>query len=423
MQRTFYKSAPLLRRLLVFALFACLCLPAFVSAQTDPEPTMTDTTIPVVPDSEMVIVAPPTSVIAEDVKYDDGNVLKLTWVPSVDDVPEIGSVTGYKVYRSVGDGEFKMVAELLPGSNSYLDRKVSRDSTYRYQVTAISENFESDGTTTQGISPKREWLDFDRAYLFLIALVFSAAVITFVELAKRGRDLYIRKISGLEAIDEAVGRATEMGRPVLFIPGIHDMDDVQTLAALTILGRVARTIADYDTRIYMPVSRSLVMTAGRETIKAAYMAAGRPDAYIDDMVSYVTDEQFGYVAAVDGVMVRERPATIFLLGAFFAESLILAETGNSVGAIQIAGTARPAQLPFFIAACDFTLIGEELFAASAYLSGEPRQLGSLKGQDVGKGIAMIIIIVGVVAATLATAFEVEIAQDVYDFLRKVFSSN
>ena len=57
------------------------------------------------------------------------------------------------------------------------------------------------------------------------------------------------------------------------------------------------------------------------------------------------------------------------MGAFYAESLILAETGNSVGAIQIAGTAMPTQLPFFVAACDFTLIGEEFFAASAYLVG------------------------------------------------------
>jgi hypothetical protein len=107
----------------------------------------------------------------------------------------------------------------------------------------------------------------------------------------------VRKIAGLEAVDEAIGRATEMGRPILFIPGIHDMDDVQTLAALTILGRVAEQIATYDIKIRMPVARSLVMTAARETIKAGYQAAGRPDAYSDDMVNYVTDEQFGYVAA------------------------------------------------------------------------------------------------------------------------------
>jgi hypothetical protein len=122
-------------------------------------------------------------------------------------------------------------------------------------------------------------------------------------------------------------------------------------------------------------------------------------------------------------MVREKPATVFLLGAFFAESLILAETGNSIGAIQIAGTARPAQLPFFIAACDFTLIGEELFAASAYLSGEPRMLGSLKGQDVGKAIAMITILLGVMAVTLSEAWDVGIMTDLHAWLVKVFSSS
>jgi hypothetical protein len=230
-------------------------------------------------------------------------------------------------------------------------------------------------------------------------IIISAAIIFYVETAKRGKKLFVRKIAGLEAIDEAVGRATEMGRPVLFIPGISDMDDVQTLAALTILGRVSRTIADYDSKIFMPVSRSLVMTAARETIKTSYQAAGRPDAYSDDMVNYVTDEQFGYVAAVDGLMVREKPATVFLLGAFFAESLILAETGNSIGAIQIAGTAMPSQLPFFVAACDYTLIGEELFAASAYLSREPKLLGSLKGQDIGKGVVLAAILLGVLLET------------------------
>lgn len=237
-----------------------------------------------------------------------------------------------------------------------------------------------------------------------MALVIGGAVIFFIETAKRGKKLFVRKIAGLEAIDEAIGRATEMGRPILYIPGIQDMDDVQTLAGITILSRVSRVVADYDTKILMPVSRSLVMTAARETIKASYMAAGHPDAYSDQMVNYITDDQFGYVSAVNGIMVREKPATCFYLGAFFAESLIMAETGNAIGAIQIAGTAMPAQLPFFIAACDFTLIGEELFAASAYLSEDPKQLGSLKGQDVGKVVAMIAIISGAAAATGVAMF-------------------
>jgi hypothetical protein len=147
----------------------------------------------------------------------------------------------------------------------------------------------------------------------------------------------------------------------------------------------------------VPVARSLVMSTGRETVREAFLAAGRPDLYTDDLVHYITDEQFGYVAAVDGYMVREKPAACFYLGAFYAESLVLAETGNSIGAIQVAGTAMPTQLPFFVAACDYTLIGEELFAASAYLSKDARTIGSLRGQDIGKLIAMTGIVVGVVA--------------------------
>jgi hypothetical protein len=192
---------------------------------------------------------------------------------------------------------------------------------------------------------------------------------------------------------------------------------------VTILGYVARTIAEYDTKIEVPTSRSIVMSTARETIKAAYIAAGRPDSYSDDSVHYVTDEQFGYVAAVDGIMVRDKPATCFYMGAFFAESLIMAETGNSIGAIQIAGTAMPAQLPFFVAACDYTLIGEELFAASAYLSNEPKQLGSLKGQDVGKSIAMLAIVTGVILLTLHQVTRVEWFLNAGNWFKDLFLLN
>jgi hypothetical protein len=374
-------------------------------------------------DTAVVSVAPVTSLIASDYKYDNGSHLQLEWIPSIDARVPGGPVKAYRIYRATVGGEPALIGETPSDVGKFVDDAVRRDSTYVYYVTAVSSSgHEFASARTQPISPSREWIDFDKKWLFLIALIVGGSVIFFIETARRGKKLFVRKIAGLEAVDDAVGRATEMGRAILFIPGILDMDDVQTLAGLTILGRVARTIADYDTKIYMPVSRSLVMTAGRETIKAAYQAAGRPDKYTDDMVTYVTDEQFGYVAAVDGVMVREKPATVFLLGAFFAESLILAETGNSIGAIQIAGTARPAQLPFFIAACDFTLIGEELFAASAYLSDEPKALGSLKGQDVGKALAMVAILIGVAAVTIGMAWHSDVMMDVANFLTQVFST-
>ena len=160
------------------------------------------------------------------------------------------------------------------------------------------------------------------------------------------------------------------------------------------------------------------MTTARETVQAAYLTAGRPDAYNEDEIYYVTDEQFGYVAYLSGIMVREKPAACFYLGAFYAESLILAETGNAIGAIQVAGTAMPAQLPFFVAACDYTLIGEEFFAASAYLTGSPEELGSLKGQDMGKVLAGILMVIGIAAATLASVTDWGWVEDFTFFIKE-----
>ncbi len=186
---------------------------------------------------------------------------------------------------------------------------------------------------------------------------------------------------------------------------------------MTILSHVSKTAAEYDAKVEVPTSKSLVMTTARETVQAAFLAAGRPDAYNQDLIYYVTDEQFGYVAYLQGMMVREKPAACFYMGAFFAESLILAETGNSIGAIQIAGTAMPAQLPLFVAACDYTLIGEEFFAASAYLSGSPEELGSLKGQDVGKVLVAIVLIIGVVLATLGAMLDSSLLNWMVEFLK------
>ena len=110
-------------------------------------------------------------------------------------------------------------------------------------------------------------------------------------------------------------------------------------------------------------------------------------------------EQFSYAAAVEGIMVRDKPAAHIMMGYFYAESLLLAETGSQTGAIQIAGTDAYTQLPFFVTTCDYTLMGEELYAASAYLSKEPRLLGSLKGQDLGKAALILLLVVGTVLAS------------------------
>ena len=231
---------------------------------------------------------------------------------------------------------------------------------------------------------------------FAAIILVSITIYYYIDRARSGEEIYLRTIPGLKALEEAVGRATEMGKSVLFVPGISDMDQVETITGLNLLGHVAEHRAKYETSLNVPVSKSIVMEAGRDICKESYLKAGRPDLYSDDMVHYISDEQFAYAAGVNGIMEREKPAACFYLGKFYAESLMLAETGNSIGAIQIAGTGSPSQIPFFVTACDYTLIGEEFFTASAYLSNKPELLGSIKGQDIVKLLVMITMVLTLV---------------------------
>jgi len=242
------------------------------------------------------------------------------------------------------------------------------------------------------------WFDPARVNLLVGLAVFVAFLVINIQRAHRGSDMFIRPLAGLKAIDEAIGRATEMGRRVLYLPGLGDMSEVGTLASIAILSRVARRTAemgcDLDVPGYDPVASTIMEGAARQ----AYIEAGRGDAYRPGTVHYVSAQQFAYVAAVTGVMLRERPAANIYMGSFYAESLFLAETGNLTGAIQIAGCDQVTQLPFFVCACDYTLLGEELFAAGAFLGREPVQLATIAAQDWAKALAAAMVVLSLLAS-------------------------
>jgi len=276
---------------------------------------------------------------------------------------------------------------------------VENDKEYYYFVRAVAGEEYSDSNVSAPAIAYAQWFHRRRLNAFILGILFCGAVLLFIRRAMKGEEPFIRRIPGLDAVDEAVGRSTELGRPILFLLGLEYIHHVATLAGLSILGRVAKKAAEYDTPIIVPCWEPVVMAAAQEIVKQSHMEAGRPDTYKESSVFFLTADQFGYAAGVDGIMLREKPGAIFMQGYFYAESLILAETGYSIGAIQIAGTSAPAQLPFFVAACDYTLIGEELFAASSYLSKEPLMLGSIKGEDMGKLVIGLLIVVGVILSS------------------------
>ncbi len=337
--------------------------------------------------------APPSNVMAKDTPNDDGSSVTVTW----DAAPEGSGIVGYKILRNTDAGEFEEIGKQLDADiTKFKDTKIIKGKAHAYIVKAISANETSvNSTQTAAVKATGQWFHTGKIPLFIAMFFFSAAILGSIYHAQSGKEVFIRRIPGLEAVDEAIGRATEMGRSILYVLGLGSVDNVATIASMTILGQVARRTADYETPLRVPCNDPIVLNVVREMVKTSYLDEGRPDAYQEENIFYLTGDQFAYAAGVDGMMIREKPAAVFLQGTFFAESLLMAETGNSIGAIQIAGTDSEHQLPFFIAACDYTLIGEELYAATAYLSKDPMFLGSLRGQDWGKLVIFAAIILGV----------------------------
>ncbi len=235
---------------------------------------------------------------------------------------------------------------------------------------------------------------------FWLELAFCAAVLTMISRSRAGKKIPpVNRVAALDAIDEAIGRATEMGRPVHYSPGIGDLQNAQTLAAFSVIGYVAAQCAKYDTTIIVTNRIPSVYPVTEEVVRQAYVQQGKLDRFVPENVRFLSSDQFAYASACVGIMNRERPAANVLIGGFWAESLIIAEVGSQIGAIQIAGTANTHQIPFFVAACDYCLIGEEIYAASAYLSKDPILMGNLVAQDWAKMVMALVILVGALIAT------------------------
>ncbi|MBN2489330.1 MAG: hypothetical protein JXQ29_00575 [Planctomycetes bacterium] len=298
------------------------------------------------------------------------------------------------------------------GERHYFAVKKLRDGKrHRFRVELVLGDQRVEARAREPVRPgvveavsRPNWFEPGKLPLLAGVAVLVGLTLFFLGRARRNPRMFIRKIDGLRAVDRAMQDAARAGRPVYYVMGIGAMSDLPTIASVSILERIARQAARHGLRLKVPCFDPVVMSVAQDVVRSAFAAEGKAEAHVPDDVFFVTQDQFSYAASVDGMLSRDRPSTTFLLGYFQAESLLLAEVGASIGSVQIAGTDVPAQLPFFVTTADYTLIGEELYAASAYLSREPLLLGSLRSQDVGKALLVGVILAGVV---LASVFDVD----------------
>jgi hypothetical protein len=236
---------------------------------------------------------------------------------------------------------------------------------------------------------------FVASFFFFILFFY-----VYITVRKKRDTIFIRRIPGLDAIDDAVGRATEMGKPIIYDSGLGGFSSPQTIASMLILRSVAKKVAEFKAEIIYPAYDPIVLQVAEEMIASGFLDAGYPEDHKKDNCFFMVSDQFAYAAGLAGLISRKKPATALHFGHYAAESLLISEAGFAAGAIQVAATADATQLPFFITSCDYTLIGEELYAAAAYLSRDTQVLSNLKLSDYGKVIFGFLFLLGTILLTI-----------------------
>ncbi len=232
---------------------------------------------------------------------------------------------------------------------------------------------------------------------FILIMILSVAYA--ISAGKKGLTK-VKAPAGLTAMSDAVAQAVEKGRPIHYAPGgaaLVGRDSVQVLAGLTLMGYAANLAAKQGARMVVSLRYPELVPLSQDIVRREYSAEDRLDLYSDDdSVRYLSTQQFAFASGIMGAMHREKVAANFMMGPFTAETLVIAEAGTQIGAVQIGGMSTLGNIPFMIAACDYVLIGEEFFTAAAIVGGDSAQLASIRGQDLLKGLIGLIVVAGII---------------------------
>ena len=234
-----------------------------------------------------------------------------------------------------------------------------------------------------------------KAFQLFLLLIIGITTYVAYYLGKQGKRWQIRHLDALEAAYEGIGRAAETGRPILMLPGISDLGNPQTLAGLTMFGEISQRSAEIGVDAIASASDTAVITATEAIVRSAYTAAGKPELYTPGKyVRWFGGDQFAYAVGASGQILATKPAVVLYVGYFLFDVIVSGDAGARVGAVQIGGTLG--SLDMIAMMCDYMLIGEELYAASAAISQDEMSIATLAGQDWIKLFAIGIMSVGAI---------------------------
>jgi hypothetical protein len=217
----------------------------------------------------------------------------------------------------------------------------------------------------------------------------------------------LRTIPAFESLKKLLSRAAETGQAVhvsIGTAGIESAQTAQTLAGLNTLEFLGDRAANSDVPPLVTVTNPTALPIALDQLRRAYERQGYPDEFHLTQARFiappVNNSAVPYATGVMNVLNHEPLTANVMVGLFGDEFLLMTEPGAQRGAFQIGGTSEPDVLPLVYLTMSQPLLGEEIFAAGAYLLGRAEHYASLLAQDIYRVVLVMLVLVIVLLRTL-----------------------
>lgn len=229
-----------------------------------------------------------------------------------------------------------------------------------------------------------------------LGLVILAAVLllalTFI---KRKSPPAFREIAALARLKKAAGLAVEDGTRLhvsLGRGGLVSPRGAASLSALALLRQIGEQTSISDRPPVATSGDPVLAALSQDTLQAACQSAGVEELFQPTSGRLGGLTPFSYAAGAMTVARQEQVSTDVLMGDFGAEVGLLTEASERENSTLIAATSEPSAQAILFASAAEPLVGEELFAAPAYIGNDPAQRASLQAQDILRWLVILALL-------------------------------
>jgi hypothetical protein len=228
-------------------------------------------------------------------------------------------------------------------------------------------------------------------------LVLAAVLFTGLTLWRRRSPGAFRIIEAYERLNRSVGLAVENGTRLHVSLGRGSLVTARggsALVGLAMLRRLAQRTSVSDRPPVVTSGDASLAILSQDTLQSGYRAAGAEEQYRFTTGRLTGLTPFSYAGGALSSIHDENVSANIVLGDLGAEAGLLTEASDRENASLIAASDNLAAQSIFYASAQDPLIGEELFAAGAYVGAGAAHDASLNVQDILRWLVILAILIG-----------------------------